>query len=444
MKSSLTFVNHASVLLEYQGVGILSDPWFEGDAFHKGWNLLHENDALDILSLLKKTTYIWISHEHPDHFSVKFFIKYLEALINHDIQIVFQETLDKRVKGFLESKGLDVIELPHNQRFHLKEDVYLTCIKDGFYDSGLLIEAGDDKILNLNDCEINTTQRAKEVYQLTGPVDLLLTQFSYAAWKGGRDNIGWRRKAALSKIDTLKLQIKIFQPKFVVPFASYIYFSNSRNFYLNDCANTPKKVLHAIPEAAEKIIFMKPLDLFSDSLDIALQKKAIDFWESKYHELNGVTQHCFKKIERKELDAAFEKYLARLKISNNFGLMRALKFLSPVKIFCPIIIYLDDIELNVEINLFQTSLLTSDAQHHLAMSSESLLFLFNNSFGFDTLTVNGCMEEGLNKGFITATKTLAIDNLNNLGMNFSFKLLTNFKVIKIFLSRLSNVSSNME
>ena len=54
------------------------------------------------------------------------------------------------------------------------------------------------------------------------------------------------------------------------------------------------------------------------------------------------------------------------------------------------------------------------------------------------------MEEGLNKGFITATKTLAIDNLNNLGMNFSFKLLTNFKVIKIFLSRLSNVSSNME
>jgi hypothetical protein len=432
------------VLLEHQGISILSDPWFEGDAFHKGWNLLHENDPSDIASLLKRTTYIWISHEHPDHFSVKFFMKHLEILINHNIKILFQETLDRRVKGFLELKGLEVIELPHNKRFHLREDMYLTCIKDGFYDSGLLIEAGDDKILNLNDCEINTIQRANEVYQLTGPVDLLLTQFSYAAWKGGKNNIEWRRKAALSKIDTLKLQMKVFKPKFIVPFASYIYFSNLRNFYLNDCANTPQIILNAIPEAAKKIVFMKPMDFFSDSLDMAFRKKAVDFWEAKYQNLNEVTKNSFEKIERKYLDAAFEKYIARLKISNNFRLMRVLQFLSPVKIFYPIIIYLDDIELNIEINLFKTSLSSSDSKYHLSMSSESLLFLFENSFGFDTLTVNGCMEEGINKGFITATKTLAIDNLNNLGMNFSYKLLTNFTIIKIFLGRLSKVSSNMK
>ena len=432
------------MLLEHQGISILSDPWFEGDAFHKGWNLLHENDPSDIASLLKRTTYIWISHEHPDHFSVKFFMKHLEILINHNIKILFQETLDRRVKGFLELKGLEVIELPHNKRFHLREDMYLTCIKDGFYDSGLLIEAGDDKILNLNDCEINTIQRANEVYQLTGPVDLLLTQFSYAAWKGGKNNIEWRRKAALSKIDTLKLQMKVFKPKFIVPFASYIYFSNLRNFYLNDCANTPQIILNAIPEAAKKIVFMKPLDFFSDSLDMAFRKKAVDFWEAKYQNLNEVTKNSFEKIERKYLDAAFEKYIARLKISNNFRLMRVLQFLSPVKIFYPIIIYLYDIELNIEINLFKTSLSSSDSNYHLSMSSESLLFLFENSFGFDTLTVNGCMEEGINKGFITATKTLAIDNLNNLGMNFSYKLLTNFTIIKIFLGRLSKVSSNMK
>ena len=432
------------MLLEHQGISILSDPWFKGDAFHKGWNLLHENDSADIASLLKRTTYIWISHEHPDHFSVKFFIKHLEMLINHNIKILFQETLDRRVKGFLESKGLEVIELPHNKRFHLREDMYLTCIKDGFYDSGLLIEAGDDKILNLNDCEINTIQRANEVYQLTGPVDLLLTQFSYAAWKGGKNNVEWRRKAALSKIDTLKLQMKVFKPKFIVPFASYIYFSNLRNFYLNDCANTPQIILNAIPEAAKKIVFMKPMDFFSDSLDMAFRKKAVDFWEAKYQNLNEVTKNSFEKIERKYLDAAFQKYIARLKISNNFRLMRALQFLSPVKIFCPIIVYLDDIELNIEINLFKTSLSSSDSKYHLSMSSESLLFLFENSFGFDTLTVNGCMEEGINKGFITATKTLAIDNLNNLGMNFSYKLLTSFTIIKIFLGRLSKVSSSMK
>ena len=41
------------------------------------------------------------------------------------------------------------------------------------------------------------------------------------------------------------------------------------------------------------------------------------------------------------------------------------------------------------------------------------------SFGFDTLTVNGCFEEASNGGFLVSTKTLAIENLNNLGMSIS-------------------------
>ena len=52
----------------------------------------------------------------------------------------------------------------------------------------------------------------------------------------------------------------------------------------------------------------------------------------------------------------------------------------------------------------------------LCMHSESLNFMFKNSFGFDTLTVNGSFEEVTKNGFVRATKTLAIENLNNLGI----------------------------
>ena len=45
----------------------------------------------------------------------------------------------------------------------------------------------------------------------------------------------------------------------------------------------------------------------------------------------------------------------------------------------------------------------------LSMKSESLNFIFKNSFGFDTLTVNGCFEEVQKGGFVKATKTLAIE-----------------------------------
>ena len=62
-----------SVLVSHGDISLLSDPWYQGDAFHKGWNLIHELSDEEVLKLLTKVTHIWISHEHPDHFSIMFF-----------------------------------------------------------------------------------------------------------------------------------------------------------------------------------------------------------------------------------------------------------------------------------------------------------------------------------------------------------------------------------
>ena len=53
----------------------------------------------------------------------------------------------------------------------------------------------------------------------------------------------------------------------------------------------------------------------------------------------------------------------------------------------------------------------------IQMRSESLAFIFKNTFGFDTLTVNGCFEEISAGGFAQATKTMAIENFNNNGIS---------------------------
>ena len=42
MESTISLINHASVKIDIDNVSIISDPWFEGAAFHKGWNLLYE------------------------------------------------------------------------------------------------------------------------------------------------------------------------------------------------------------------------------------------------------------------------------------------------------------------------------------------------------------------------------------------------------------------
>ena len=297
MKTSVKFINHASVVVSDENISVLSDPWFSGDAFHKGWNLLHETGDNDIKKLLQKITHIWISHEHPDHFSISFFQNYSEILKNNSIKILFQKTSDKRVFKFLTAKGLNVKELEFNKSLKLSDDFTVKCIKDGFYDSGLLIDSHGDKILNLNDCEVTTPSRAKEVFSLTGKVDVLLTQFSYAAWKGGTKNKRWRVNAAQEKINTIKLQTETFRPKYLIPFASFFYFSNKENFYLNDSVNRPEQLEDKLQKYLEKLTIMAPNDVLGGKIERLNNIKAINLWVVSDNLLKGAALNTVQIAE---------------------------------------------------------------------------------------------------------------------------------------------------
>lgn len=116
--SSIKFVNHASVIINDEKISLLSDPWYSGTAFHDGWSLIYENKEDDIKNILNNITHIWISHEHPDHFSVPFFKKYASYLKEKKIKILFQETKDKRIVKFISSMGIEIKELINKKRIH--------------------------------------------------------------------------------------------------------------------------------------------------------------------------------------------------------------------------------------------------------------------------------------------------------------------------------------
>ena len=186
MRTQIEFINHASVIIKGECVSILTDPWFFGGAFNNGWMLLSETTVADAENILDKISHIWISHEHPDHFSIPFFKKFSQLIIKNNIKILFQETKDKRVVNFLSAQKFEVIELKNSEKLFLDDNFSVTCIKEGFYDSLLLVENHDEKILNLNDCEVRDHKKANRIVEQIGQVDVLLTQFSYAAWKGGK------------------------------------------------------------------------------------------------------------------------------------------------------------------------------------------------------------------------------------------------------------------
>jgi hypothetical protein len=105
--------------------------------------------------------------------------------------------------------------------------------RDG--DSWLCVHDGETTLLNLNDCAIDTAADVEHIQsQLEGlPVDVLFTQFSLSAWEGNPEEVERRQAGARCMLERAALQTRILKPRFVVPFASFVWFCHEENFYMN-------------------------------------------------------------------------------------------------------------------------------------------------------------------------------------------------------------------
>ncbi len=443
--NTLTLVNHASVLIKGEKQSILTDPWYEGEAFHRGWRLLYENKEDEIQYVLNNTTYIWISHEHPDHFSIGFFRKYKSLIIDNKITVMFQHTKDKRVIGFLKKGGFQSMEVPTGETFALEDKFTARVVKDEFYDSALLVNVAETTIFNLNDCLLHSQKRVTDFKDRYGHCDVLLTQFSYAAWKGGRDNVQWRRSAAQDKLTSLVRQGQTLRAKTVIPFASFIYFANVLNSYLNDAVNTPRRVRDycRAANADFRCVFLKPmesLDLDNDSLK--QQESSLSFWENAFASNNKTYIQYENSCSIDDLSKLFKMYCERLQKKNSWWLIRLCRLLRIA--FRPITVKLVDTGAVVRVDLAKRAIGPSGGSPEIALHSESLAFIFKFPYGFDTLGVNGTFEELQGGGFDKFTKTFALENLNNIGYSFKLALAFDVNVLLIFIGRLIRASRKLK
>ena len=449
MKSpTIQFVNHASVIISYNKISILSDPWFSDTAFHNGWRLMHELKDDEAIDILNKTTHIYISHEHPDHFRPTFFQdnKIKNIIIDRKIEFLFQNTKDKRIVKFLEKQGFKVIEIKSNEKVKLDNDVEVQIVRSGFYDSLLIIKTPDAKILNMNDCPIRNQNELSNFRKRYGTFDTLLTQFSYAAWKGGANNKNYRKIAADEKLEDVYRQANFLNCKTVIPFASFIYFSNELNFYMNDSINEPEHVIKFFSDKKTNIVFMSPGEIQRIN-SLEQKQSALNFWKEKYNDIS--TKYSKQKdkyvdsISLEDLKNYFNNYQKKIFKKNSKLLIFILSKIKLLNFFQPLKIKLLDHNKIYKFSVFNG--LTEDInikQCDISMHSQSLSFIFKNEFGFDTLTVNGCFEAN-QTGFEKVTKTLALGNLNAIGFNLNLGLIFHSDIIFLFLKTLKKVKKNL-
>ncbi len=273
--TEFTFLNHAGYRTSWGPTTLVGDPWLGGTAFNNGWRLLVEDERLG--SLAADSKYIWLSHEHPDHFSIEFFKKHQPR----QATILFQKTHDKRVIGWFRDNGYNTAEIGDGESYELSPGETLTVGRSGHYDSWCFYRNREHGILNLNDCHFPDTRVLERMVRKLGPVDLLMTQFSYASWRGGRANTELRRRSAAEKLQTVLGQVKAVQPRFVLPFASFVYFCHQENAYLNDSVNTIDAVYEALDGQGATPVILRPGERWTVGTPLDCGP-ALEFWRRTY------------------------------------------------------------------------------------------------------------------------------------------------------------------
>jgi len=227
----IRFVSHASFIVESNGVSLICDPWLVGKAFNQGWALVSPADSV----AWKNISYIWISHQHPDHLNFPT-LKSIDRLERQKIEVLYQKHASERIPKVLRGLGYPKVqELSLHRWFSLAAELEVICGSCGSMDSWIAIRAERITVLNLNDC-VMSAAHLRKISQLVGKVDVLFTQFSFANWIGNHCD---ERGEAARKIDDLLFRVRFLEPEATVPFASYIYFCNQENCWMNKFAVTP-------------------------------------------------------------------------------------------------------------------------------------------------------------------------------------------------------------
>lgn len=247
-------ISHASVIIR-SDVTIWTDPWLFGKAFNDSWSLFPE-PAFDE-SLYDEIEYIFISHEHPDHFHIPT-LRAMPDKFKQRVTILYQHNNSDKMSTAFNRFGFPNIKLlPHRETVRLTERTSVYCYQAGSMDSLLGVMFDGKTLLNVNDCEINSKDCAR-ISNDIGKVDVLLNQFSIAGYSGYADRQKHLPPHALKILEKMLANHIDLDADVTIPFASFVYFSSEDNHYINEFANKPRNAYEYFTKHGKKMTVLYP------------------------------------------------------------------------------------------------------------------------------------------------------------------------------------------
>ena len=134
-----------ATIIAHDGEPLLAtDPWILGEPYFGSWGMSHVIPSAQ-LDHIRRCTFVWFSHGHPDHLNADS----LDALT--DKIILLPDHVGGRIEAALREAGLNVRVLRTKAWTELSPRVKVMCLPDYNQDATLLIAMGRDIVIDLND-----------------------------------------------------------------------------------------------------------------------------------------------------------------------------------------------------------------------------------------------------------------------------------------------------
>ena len=353
----VTYLTSASVIIEDHNVKILCDPWLVDGEFYGSW--AHYPPLSFNPEEFNDVNYIYISHIHPDHCSIKTLNR-----MNKDIPVLIHSYQSKFLKNNIERLGYQVTEITHNKSTNLKDNLHInilaadncnpelchkyfgcSTVEKNFgstsIDSMFVVDNGQQVIVNTNDCPFPLAETSAAIIKRKYEhIDMLLVGYSSASAYpqcftiSESDKIEVKNKIIQNYWSFAESYVNLFKPEFFLPFAgrfilagkksilnsqraiseledTYEYFTNNSKIdqQKNQCVilNSKSSFDLDTKQISEAYI---PIDNNEKQnyIDNVLSKRKYDFEDDKEPEINQILDlipSCYSRYEKRRNELGF-------------------------------------------------------------------------------------------------------------------------------------------
>ena len=247
----LKFLGHAGFMYETNNEVLLMDPWMsEEGAFDSSWYQFPSNHALGDqirkeIESTEKEIYIYISHEHKDHFDVP----YLKTLNLSKVNFITPKFRRDHVAHVLNTLNPKSVITPVDSELlnigNMEIRLFLDdqeIVRDSAL--GLIDKDRDFTFVNLNDCKVY--DRVDELKNIFKKFDIFTCQFSGAVFHPVCYDYPEKKykeiseSKVLGKFSSVKNLISKFEPSLYIPAAGPPVFLDPKLIDINfqDVKNT--------------------------------------------------------------------------------------------------------------------------------------------------------------------------------------------------------------